>query len=74
MTGPVCKNLRNSTCFAIDEGKCSVLDNTVFKNNICPFRKTREQIEIENEKGQIRRANLEEYDNNTKSNRNTSCV
>ncbi len=58
MDKPICKNLNSKNCFAICYGRCAILTNTEFKDNICPFRKTREQIDIENDKSDIRRGNL----------------
>lgn len=55
---PLCFNYHSRTCFACENGRCTVLDDTSFKGDVCPFNKTREQVEIENEKGEVRRANL----------------
>ena len=36
-------------CFAVTlDGKCTILDNTKFKNHNCPFYKTKEQLLEEN--------------------------
>ena len=60
MTGinPLCQNANNATCFAICEGRCTVLDSTNFKDDVCPFCKTKERIAIENDKGAERRESM----------------
>ena len=52
---PICSN---NKCFAfIDEcgsGKCIALNNTVFGNRKCPFFKTRERMDFEERKTNLR--------------------
>lgn len=55
---PVCKNKNNLSCFGYANGLCNILTDTNFKNHDCPFRKTKEQIAVENDKGRIRRDSL----------------
>ena len=39
---PICKE-RRKNCFGYNNGKCRVLVNAEFKEQNCPFFKTREQ-------------------------------
>ena len=44
----------NRECFAHEDGKCHALVDTDFGGKPCPFFKTREQIDREEHKRQLR--------------------
>lgn len=47
-------------CFAVKRGKCTILSRTYFGDRVCPFYKTRRQMDADEEKLKER---MEEHDN-----------